>query len=103
MTKGQGKSLDHERLGRGGKENMGHAVGGAADVAAGVAVSSVDFGRGFLRAAWGHPAGRFGRTARAGGGESVANRARGDAVAGSEGRGGPGDQRAAQGSRPAAD
>ena len=84
-------------------ENLGDAERIAADDSTAVAVSSVDVGSGFLGAARRYPAGRFGRIACAGGGESFADRARSDAVAGTEGRGGAGHQRAAQGSGSAAD
>ena len=40
-----------------GEKDLGDADGVAADDQAGVAVSSVDFGGGFLGAAWGHAAG----------------------------------------------
>src|SRR5208283_5591540 len=99
-----GEWRDYGRRGRGGgAKNLGDAEGAATDDSAGLAVSSVHVGRGFFRAAWGDPAGGFGGAARGGGSESFADGARGDAVAGAERRGGSGDQRAAQGSRPAAD
>jgi len=63
------------------KENLGDTDGAAADHQAGLAVSSVDVGGGFLGAAWRHPSGRVGGAACAGGGEFVADGARGHAVA----------------------
>src|ERR1700722_5324681 len=85
------------------EENLGYAERVAADDSAAMAISSVDIGGGFLGSAWRHLSGRFRGIACAGGGESFADGARGDAFPGTEGRGGSGHQRFTQGSRPAAD
>src|SRR3984957_11681420 len=95
---GAGESRAPERNGPGGEpDNLGDAERAAPVDTAGLAVSSVDFGGRFLRAARGYPARRFRRTARACGRESFANDARSAAFHGAQGRGSSGNQCAARG------
>src|SRR5208283_425907 len=84
------------------QENLCDAEGAATFVSSGVALSEIYFGSGFLCTAWGHPAGKLGWVARAGGGESVGYGAGGAAVARSRGCGAAGDQCAAKRSGPQA-